>query len=522
MTPRGAFRGVCRCHPASRHERPKRTYAGTSPPKRPPRRPLAPTAAHSGESIYPISLFCVFVSSRGNASVHALSDPPHPIWSTDPTQTAQRALGDKLYEKRKLGALEVERLVRSMLVGNQSGEDGIVVSSSTARLDTLCAFLIDSFAQHENANKRKGGLLGLAALLVGVARVTPVSGDDGVSPGGTEGDGGSEITNRILNRAVPEILTAFKDCDPRVRYYACESMYNVVKTFRLPLLLMSLTTSDESSSTDSSLFLTDNSALTTDASASVLLHIFDNLCDLSADADADVQNAAHLLDRLTKDVVSEVGADDGKDGTADSVDGVTLTELLGAAISKRLAGDEGTYGLARFPNPASAIAHTRPAKGRLTSALTVCPYIAIYNTETFFLVVQGTDGNGRADPYRRQFLLGWIAAIDQMPEIDALSVLPRFFHGVMQMLSDPNREIRQQADGYVVSARNFVAHAARNTSHLFFLNRSALRTFLVEIKQELVGVGDGKENGTSASVCDLASLSQTLEVHTRARVSISH
>ena len=46
--------------------------------------------------------------------------------------------------------------------------------------------------------------------------------------------------------------------------------------------------------------------------------------------------------------------------------------------------------IARFPNPASLFAHTRtrrdvlPLLGRLTSALTVCAYIAIYKTDTFF------------------------------------------------------------------------------------------------------------------------------------------
>ena len=37
---------------------------------------------------------------------------------------------------------------------------------------------------------------------------------------------------------------------------------------------------------------------------------FDALCKLSADADADVQNAAHLLDRLVKDIVAESGSFD--------------------------------------------------------------------------------------------------------------------------------------------------------------------------------------------------------------------
>ena len=50
------------------------------------------------------------------------------------------------------------------------------------------------------------------------------------------------------------------------------------------------------------------------------------------------------------------------------------------------------------------------------------------------------------NPYVRQFLVGWITVLDSVPDIDMLEFLPDFLDGLLNMLSDPNREIRQQAD----------------------------------------------------------------------------
>eukprot|EP00252_Welwitschia_mirabilis_P027211 TRINITY_DN9274_c0_g1_i2.p1 TRINITY_DN9274_c0_g1~~TRINITY_DN9274_c0_g1_i2.p1 ORF type:complete len:525 (-),score=101.69 TRINITY_DN9274_c0_g1_i2:536-2110(-) len=50
------------------------------------------------------------------------------------------------------------------------------------------------------------------------------------------------------------------------------------------------------------------------------------------------------------------------------------------------------------------------------------------------------------NPYRRQFLVGWITVLDSVPDIDMLGFLPDFLDGLFNMLSDASREIRQQAD----------------------------------------------------------------------------
>ncbi|KAL7603852.1 hypothetical protein Lser_V15G16396 [Lactuca serriola] len=50
------------------------------------------------------------------------------------------------------------------------------------------------------------------------------------------------------------------------------------------------------------------------------------------------------------------------------------------------------------------------------------------------------------NPYVRQFLVGWITVLDNVPDIDILGFLPDFLDGLFNMLSDSSHEIRQQAD----------------------------------------------------------------------------
>lgn len=47
------------------------------------------------------------------------------------------------------------------------------------------------------------------------------------------------------------------------------------------------------------------------------------------------------------------------------------------------------------------------------------------------------------NPYKRQFLISWIAVLASVPDIDMLTYLPELLGGLINMLSDPNREIRQ-------------------------------------------------------------------------------
>ncbi|EGD83131.1 hypothetical protein PTSG_03767 [Salpingoeca rosetta] len=155
-----------------------------------------------------------------------------------------KQLGDKIYDKRKNAALEVERLVKQMLARREEGKVVAVIS-----------LLRTGFLRHDNANNRKGGLIGLAATAMALSQYL-------------------ESISGYLSELVPPILACFGDSDSRVRYYACEAMYNVSKVARHDILLY-------------------------------FNEIFDELSKLCADPDPSVKSGAETLDRLIKDIVTE-------------------------------------------------------------------------------------------------------------------------------------------------------------------------------------------------------------------------
>ncbi|KAJ5777678.1 hypothetical protein N7520_000924 [Penicillium odoratum] len=158
----------------------------------------------------------------------------------------QRLLNDKLYDKRKQGALELEKIVRDAVFKSEHETIQKIV-------EQLCHDY--AYAVHQ-PHARNGGLIGLAAASIAL-------GSEGVAP--------------YLKEIVPPVLACFSDPDARVRYYACESMYNIAKVAKGEILL----------------FFND---------------IFDALAKLASDAELSVKNGAELLDRLVKDIVAESAA----------------------------------------------------------------------------------------------------------------------------------------------------------------------------------------------------------------------
>ncbi|KAI0015836.1 vacuole morphology and inheritance protein [Xylariomycetidae sp. FL0641] len=160
-------------------------------------------------------------------------------------QHIARLLNDKLYDKRKTGALELERSIRELLA-----------AKDYKRVTDIIQQLCDEYAYAvHQPHARNGGLIGLAAAAIAL---------------------GSELP-RYLETIVPPVLACFTDQDARVRYYACESMYNIAKVAKGEIL-------------------------------KYFNHIFDALCKLGADSELSVKNGAELLDRLIKDIVSESAA----------------------------------------------------------------------------------------------------------------------------------------------------------------------------------------------------------------------
>ncbi|CAL4118608.1 unnamed protein product [Meganyctiphanes norvegica] len=152
-----------------------------------------------------------------------------------------RALSDKLYDKRKAAALEIEKMVKDFAAVNNK--------------EQICHLIhvLEEFAMSHNPHTRKGGLIGLAAVAIGL-------GTRGIGP--------------YIQELVNPILACFTDSNPNVRYYATESIYNVVRVSRGTVL-------------------------------SQFNDIFIILVRLAMDADQNVKNGSEMLDRMMKDIVTE-------------------------------------------------------------------------------------------------------------------------------------------------------------------------------------------------------------------------
>ncbi|KAJ7591612.1 vacuolar protein 14 C-terminal Fig4p binding-domain-containing protein [Mycena floridula] len=153
-----------------------------------------------------------------------------------------KQLVDKIYEKRKAAALDLEKQIRDC---HQQGDE--------RRITQIIDQLVDMFNNTSNPlHVRNGGLIGLAgtAIALGVD----------VAP--------------YMDKFVYPLLDCFVDTENRIRYFSAECLYNIAKVSKGEILVY-------------------------------FNEIFDALSKLAADAELSVKNGAELLDRLLKDIVAE-------------------------------------------------------------------------------------------------------------------------------------------------------------------------------------------------------------------------
>jgi vacuole morphology and inheritance protein 14 len=141
----------------------------------------------------------------------------------------KQLLVDKLYEKRKIGA----RMIQNLCSGNVKQHVMKVLEA-----------LNEDFLQSKDANYRKGGLEGIAALVR------------------TLRDKSAEFVQFFI----PGVLLLVKDHDHRVRYYACDALYNIITVLRAKVLVY-------------------------------FNEIYDVMCFAFGDVDHDVRNGAVPLDK---------------------------------------------------------------------------------------------------------------------------------------------------------------------------------------------------------------------------------
>ncbi|CAI5967289.1 unnamed protein product [Closterium sp. NIES-64] len=220
-------------------------------------------------------------------------------------------------------------------------------------------------------------------------------------------------TLSIPQRIVPEVLKSFSDSDSRVRYYACEALYNIAKVTRGDFIV----------------FFND---------------AFNALCKLSADLDPNVQSAAHLLDRLVKvrsEGVRELGRKGvrelGRKGVRElGRKGVSDPNVQSAThpldcLVKDIVTVSDQFSIGEFIpllrahmsvlNPLflpRRLDHCCPVPHTLRLPLS-CPIPFI---EEFIPLLRAH--MSVLNPFVQQFLVGWITVLDSVPDIDMLGFLP--------------------------------------------------------------------------------------------------
>ncbi|ESK95145.1 heat repeat containing protein [Moniliophthora roreri MCA 2997] len=153
-----------------------------------------------------------------------------------------KQLVDKIYEKRKAAALELEKQVRDC---HQQGDD--------RRIAQIIDQLVDMLSNASNPlHVRNGGLIGLAGTAIAL---------------------GVEVAP-YMEKFIYPLLDCFVDPENRIRYFSAECLYNIAKVSKGEILVY-------------------------------FNEIFDALSKLAADSELSVKNGAELLDRLLKDVVAE-------------------------------------------------------------------------------------------------------------------------------------------------------------------------------------------------------------------------
>jgi hypothetical protein len=168
------------------------------------------------------------------------------------------SLAHKRYERRRLAAMEIEKVIRSLV---HQGE--------LDRVRAILLLLGDDYVRSNSEDARKGGVVALAACAIGMKKA---SGEDPKI---------LECRDLIL----ASVVHACQDHSQRVRYYATESLFNVIKVINV-------------------------------LAVQHFFILFEILRSLYADVDVDVRSGAELLDKKLKEVI--VGAINSDSFSADA------------------------------------------------------------------------------------------------------------------------------------------------------------------------------------------------------------
>lgn len=280
----------------------------------------------------------------------------------------QKALLDRVYEKRKAATLELEKQAREALAKNDRARINLIIQQ-------LCSLLnsnTSSVSNPQSVNARNGGLIGLAGI--GIAL-------------------GVEIAS-YLEQIVPPVLACFVDPDSKIRYFACESFYNIAKVCKGEILMY-------------------------------FNGIFDALSKLAADTELSVKNGAELLDRLLKDIVCEAASH-----YISQYQDTPLIRARQDAAEGNLGG-QAELDVAREKSSTTHGGEQGEADTAANKAFSLARFVPLLAERIYVL-----------SPFTRNYLVSWITVLDSVPDLELVTYLPQFLDGLLRYLSDPNTDVR--------------------------------------------------------------------------------
>ncbi|MBW0486609.1 hypothetical protein O181_026324 [Austropuccinia psidii MF-1] len=291
--------------------------------------------------------------------------------------TLLRSLQDKVYDKRKHAAFLLESQIKDHLSKNDFHSIDQIIS----QLSTL--------ALNSNPSWRWGGVMGLAACSIALSHQIP----------------------SYLSKIVPPIITCFSDPDSKVRYFSCESMYNVAKVAKGEILIY-------------------------------FNELFDSASKLVADTDPAVKNGAELLDRLIKDIVTEQAA--------------TYISVMPSNQfhpQHHPTNSPNSISSSKPPSPSSSnLLHSN-----LNKAFSLDKFIPLLRERIYNL-----------NPFTRQYLVSWLHLLNSIPQLNLICHLPEFLDGLIKYLSDSGHEIQMAVQNlladFLIEIDNLV-HSNHHYNH---------------------------------------------------------
>ncbi|CCC72121.1 hypothetical protein NCAS_0J01420 [Naumovozyma castellii] len=204
---------------------------------------------------------------------------------------------------------------------------------------------------------RNAGLMGLAATAIAL---------------------GVNDVGRYLRTILPPVLACFGDQNDQVRFYACESLYNIAKIAKGEILVY-------------------------------FNEIFDVLCKISADTENSVRGAAELLDRLIKDIVAERASNYVSivnNNPRDIPPVINMDPLSGNVYQNQYKQDDNL-------------------------AFSLPKFIPLLSERIYAI-----------NPDTRVFLIQWLNVLLNTPGLELMAYLPSFLGGLFTFLGDSHKDVR--------------------------------------------------------------------------------